>query len=526
MRLARTRWISPALVLMIMLLLIAACGGATPATDTSGSAPAEASTAAGEASMAASEAAPDASEAASEAGAASTAASTAGTASTAASTAGAASTAASTAAGGQAAAPMSTNPEDYGLQPGKPFEGTKIRFLICCETVGQFVALTKRTADFTAMTGIEVEWDAGPYGPFQEKLLTEATTGTGTYDVVAWVDSWGEGIKPYLEPLDERIAADGIDMTDYPPAYVTAGSGSDGVVYGLPFRGHAQVMFYRKDVFEDLGLEPPTTWAEVAETAQKVADETDLNPLSMYYNVSAGQNLFVWLNLLWGSGGDIFDAEMRPIFNNEAGVAATEQYAAFIKNGLTNPAALTFGEAEATTDMVQGKAAMFVAWSWIYEQFGNPEIAAPEVLNNIGVIPAPTNGGDPVSYGYIWPAGILGSSQNKDAAWEFLKWMTSVPVEKAVALDKSDPATNNIVVVHLSNLRDAEINASSGGLHEVMATMLETARTEPLIAEWPEVQSVLEVALNEIAGGADAKTTLDDAQQQVDEIMKRGGYYQ
>jgi len=419
------------------------------------------------------------------------------------------------------------NPEDYGLKPGKPYDGTTIRFLICCPTVGQFVALTERTpTEFTEMTGINVEWDAGPYGPFQEKLLTEATTGTGTYDVVAWVDSWGEGIKPYLVPLNDRIQQDGIDISDFPPAYIEAASGEDDTIYGLPFRGHAQVMFYRKDVFEELGLEPPTTWQEVAEAAQVIKEQTDLHPLSMYYGVSAGQNLFVWLNLLWGSGGDIFDAEMRPIFNNEAGVKATEQYVDFIKQGLTNPAATTFGEAEATEDMVKGRAAMFVGWSWIYEQFGNPEIAAPEVLNNVGVVPAPTNGGDPVSYGYIWPVGILQSSQNQDAAWEYIKWLTSAPVEKSVALDKSDPATNNIVVVRLSNLRDPEINASSGGLHEVMATMLETARTQPLIPEWPEVQSILEVAINEIAGGADVKATLDQAQQQVDEIMKRGGYYQ
>jgi multiple sugar transport system substrate-binding protein len=36
--------------------------------------------------------------------------------------------------------------------------------------------------------------------------------------------------------------------------------------------------------------------------------------------VGAGQNLFIWLNMLWGTGGDIFDQNMRPIFNNDAGV--------------------------------------------------------------------------------------------------------------------------------------------------------------------------------------------------------------
>lgn len=429
------------------------------------------------------------------------------------------------AADGAVALPQ--DPAAYGLKPDKPYAGTQLKFLICCSAVGQFAALIKRTQEeFTPMTGIEVVWDDTPWASFQEKMLIEGSSGSGTYDMVAWVDSWGQGIKPYLVPLDDRIAQDGIDLADYPPAYLAAGKGDDGAVYGLPLRGHAQVLFYRKDVFEQLGLEPPATWEELEAAATTIREQTELNPIPMYYKVGAGQNLFIWLNMLWGSGGDIFDAEMRPIFNNEVGVQATQQYADYVKNNLTDPSALTFDEGGATEEMTKGRAAMFVGWSWIYENFTNPEIAAPEVLGNVGVVPAPSNGGEPVSYGYIWPMGIMQSSQNQDAAWEYLKWLSNRDVEKAVVTDKSSPATSNIVAVHLSNLADPEVNATSDGLHSVMGTMLETARTQPLLAEWPEVQTVLETALNEIAGGAEVKATLDKAQADVDAIMKRGGYYQ
>lgn len=375
------------------------------------------------------------------------------------------------------------------------------------------------------MTGIDVTWDNTPYGSFQEKLQTEGSTGSGTYDVVAWVDSWGQGIKPYLVPLDDKIKEANIDTTDYPKAYLDAAKGDDGKLYGLPFRGHAQVLFYRKDVFNQLGLQPPQSWQDVATDAKTIRDKTQLDPIAMYYKVGTGQNLFIWLNMLWGSGGDIFNNTKHPIFNNDVGVKASQQYVDYVKNNLTNKSALTYGEGEATTEMTKGKAAMFVGWSWIYENFTNKEIAAPEVLNNVGVVPAPTNGGAPVSYGYIWSTGILQSSKNQDAAWEYIKWMTSKPTEKAVVTDKSDPKTSNIVAVHLSNLNDPAVNATSNGLHKVMATMLQTARTQPLLAEWPEIQTKLETAINEMAGGADVKTTLDKAQQDVDAIMKRGGYY-
>ena len=528
MQLARLRSVSVSLMLVITLTLIAACGGA-PSADTGTGASGTTSSAA--ATSAAPVAPAEDSAATAESTIATTAPATseASGAATTAATSGTNTEATSAATGGQAAGgtTLSTNPADYGLKADKPYDGTKLNFLICCSSVGQFAALIERTAsEFTPMTGIEVTWDNTPYASFQEKLVTEGSTGSGTYDVVAWVDSWGHGIKPYLVPLGDRIKQDNIDVSDYPKAYIDAASGDDGTLYGLPFRGHAQVLFYRKDVFDQLGLKPPQTWEDVAAAAKTVREKTQLNPIAMYYKVGAGQNLFIWLNMLWGSGGDIFDQDKRPIFNNEAGIKATQQYADYVTNNLTDKSALTFDEGGATEEMTKGRAAMFVGWSWIYENFTNREIAAPEVLNNVGVVPAPTNGGDPVSYGYIWPIGILQSSKNQDAAWEYIKWLSNKQVEKAVVLDKSDPKTSNIVAVHLSNLNDPDVNASSNGLHKVMGTMLQTARTQPLLPEWLEVQTVLETALNQAASGADVKATLDKAQQDVDAIMKRGGYYQ
>ena len=67
--------------------------------------------------------------------------------------------------------------------------------------------------------------------------------------------------------------------------------GEDGTIYGLPFRGHAQVLFYRKDVFSQLGLQPPQTWDDVAADAKTIREKTQLNPIAMYYKVGAGQNL-------------------------------------------------------------------------------------------------------------------------------------------------------------------------------------------------------------------------------------------
>ena len=55
----------------------------------------------------------------------------------------------------------------YGLLPGKPYNGTKLKFLICCQAAAQFFLLNQKSLAFTELTGIEVEWGNVPFGEFQ-----------------------------------------------------------------------------------------------------------------------------------------------------------------------------------------------------------------------------------------------------------------------------------------------------------------------------------------------------------------------
>jgi len=80
----------------------------------------------------------------------------------------------------------------FGLKPGKPYDGTELSFLICCNTAAQFHALdVKSNSEFYDLTGIKVKWDDVPYGAFQEKLVTEATAASDNYDLFAFTDAWG-----------------------------------------------------------------------------------------------------------------------------------------------------------------------------------------------------------------------------------------------------------------------------------------------------------------------------------------------
>ncbi len=422
------------------------------------------------------------------------------------------------------------DPATFGLETGTPYAGTTLRFLICCNTAQQFALLDKMTEEeFTPMTGITVEWGDIPFGNFQEALYLEASNPNTDYDVVAWVDAWGTNIRDFLYPLNDFVTQYGIDMTDYSPAYVSASMmGSEDTIYGLPFRGHPQILYYRTDVLAELGVEPPQTWQDVSRIGAMMREAgMDMMPISMYYGLNVDQNLFNWYSHLWGAGTDIFDENWEPVFNSPVGVEATIQYLSYLRDGYTAEQSTALNEGDAWQEVLDGRAAMYVGWWWRYSSMLGS--ALPEVAGNAGIAPAPGwEGGSIASYGYLWPVGVFAQSENIDASLQFLRWLTHPITElRGVSNETGDPAYDNNVAVRTSVLRDENYNARFNNLGNVAADILANARTIPLIPEYTEIIPILAEAINQLAvdPNADIQAVLDAAAADVRDVMDAAGYY-
>lgn len=413
----------------------------------------------------------------------------------------------------------------YGLKSGMPYKGTKLTFLV--HNAAQSQASAKRVSEFTDLTGIEVEFLMVPYPSLREKITADGVAGTGDIDLYCFLDGWGPSMTAFLSPLNDYLKADNIDLGEIlPPAYIKGGT-YEGTTYGIPVRGHPQLLLYRKDLFQQAGVTPPKTWKELIEISKKIKSETGKDGIAMYYGKgNSGQNLFVWYSFLKSGGGSIFDDKMMPAFNNPTGVEATQYYVdLLLKHKVAAPGSVAFKEYEASQAVAQDNAAMVIVWWWHYGVLTNPEKAKEVVAQNMGFAPVPEwEGKGKATLALSMPIGIASSSQKKDAAWEFLKWITNPDLEKANYLDKSDPKTKTIVVVQKKNLIDPEINAVSNGMHAAAAESLSVSDTLPMIPEWPEVADAIETAISNIAGGADTKEALDKAAKEVKSIMKRSGY--
>lgn len=407
----------------------------------------------------------------------------------------------------------------YGLKPGKPYDGTTVTIML--PNAGQYRAQAKRLDELKELTGITAVHDYVPYGQLLDKITAEAMAASDTYDLVTWQDTWGPSLSGYLEPLDARIAADGVDMTSYPEVFVESARYKDAMI-GLPVRAQAQLLFYRKDLFEQAGVEPPKTMDEMVEAARTVQEATDVSGIAMDYGKGNGfQNLFSWMNYMHGHNAELLGEDGKVAFNSEAGIEATEDYLRPLREGVAAPGSIQFVEGDKVQSMAQGNSAMVMVWWWGYPVLtGERSTLKPE---QVGFVAVPGFGNDTKSgIGQSMPFGIMKNAQNADAAWEVLKWMANPELEQEVATDKTDPDTNEIIVVHNASLQDPAVNEANNGVEAVGYEALVVSQTMPMLKTWPQMASVLESTISDLAAnGGDVKAALDEAAAQVERIVER-----
>lgn len=283
---------------------------------------------------------------------------------------------------------------------------------------------------------IHVTIDGVPYPEHLAKMMLDVTSPTPAYDLLLVDDPWAPQMATVGALVDLKgpeisaMTSDSYDWDDFHPAPLAAGQWQ-GVQYAVPVRANMLLMFYNRSLYESAGVPEPTpelTWDEFFEQAPKLVQDTDgdgtVDAWAVHTFFTRDQlTPTIWQAIYNSNGGAMLDAEGKPAFNNEVGVAALDTQRRLLD--FAPPGALGHGFSESLQAFRQGAAATMFMWGSVYKTTAGGSDATTLGKDEVGIQVMPVGSVSAGAHRGVWSLGISSKTEHLKAAWTFVQWMSS-----------------------------------------------------------------------------------------------------
>ncbi|MBQ8536789.1 MAG: ABC transporter substrate-binding protein [Clostridia bacterium] len=293
------------------------------------------------------------------------------------------------------------------------------------------------------------------------------------------------------------------------------------LVYGIPWQRSTIIMYYNKDAFVEVGLDPeapPTTWEELEEYALKLTKKDEAGNTVRYgVQIPSDKAGYAYWMLqtftLTQDGQNLMSADGKEVyFNHEKTIKGLEFWHHLSEIGAQAP-----GTAKWSTtvgDFLEGKVAI------MYHTTGN----LTNVKNNATFdfdtsrLAAGTSYGSPTGGGnfYLFKDENI-SDEETQAAFTFIKWMTGDPERVAQwSMDTGYVAPRPVAY------ETEKMKAYAAEFPSALTArdQLEYAYAEFSVYDQGTVQDILDTAIELVmTGQSDAKTALDNAQAEAEMVL-------
>ncbi len=279
---------------------------------------------------------------------------------------------------------------------------------------------------FTPMTGIKVNVKL----VIADTLLTAVVAGNGP-DVVLSLGSWfpvNYAMRNAAEDLTQFEDFEEVIKPFYESAILPAEY--NGGIYALPETQEYSVLFYRKDVLEELELTPPDTWDDMIALLPTVQGNN--MSVGISYPDIATVDLSILNSLIYQNGGRIYDDDgKKTLIDEESGVTAFKLYTS-LYNDYGLPTVFDFVSRFRSGEMPIGIAN--------YSVYNTLVVSAPEIRNLWdfalfpGTLRTDENGNSYIdrsvhSQGLSCMMIATEDETIKKNSWEFMKWWVSADAQ-------------------------------------------------------------------------------------------------
>ncbi|MFG3005662.1 extracellular solute-binding protein [Streptomyces calvus] len=285
----------------------------------------------------------------------------------------------------------------------------------------------------------------------------------------------------------------------------------DGKVYGAPYFVGVRALYYRTDVFDELGLDVPRTQAELISTAKEIRAAKP----GMYGIAVGGAYTYGAMPFIWAHGGELATGKSGSYASAIDSAAARKGIEAYTSLfGDDNcPAAKCAGMGgnDTVTAFASGKAAMAIGGD-----FSHAAVEAGKVKGNYAVVPLPG-----VEPGSIAPAfaggnnlGVLKSTSHRTLAVDLMKRLASKKAQSELFDAMGFLPT-------FSDVR-RQVAAKEPFVKPFVETLAADTKFVPASPAWAQIDSslVLPTMFQEIVSGKkDVATASGDAAKKMNEAF-------
>lgn len=276
--------------------------------------------------------------------------------------------------------------------------------------------ITSVLSDFeTKNPKIKVSYSKQSPKQYRERLQAAIDRGEGP-DIYRYHSTWIPMLVKYLAPVPKTVMTPAeFSSTYYKVTNRDLIAGQ--TIFGMPLMIEGLGLYYNEDLFTAAGLTPPTTWEEVLTIVPKLTVKNDTTITTSAIALGTTNNIEnfsdIIATMMMQNGANL---------TNPVGKEAEETLIFYKK--FSNPADPVYTWNDTLDNsyyaFANGKVAMILAPSW--RAFDIKQIN-PNL--RFKIVPIPQLPGNTVTWASYWVEGVSSKSKNPQAAWTFLKYLTS-----------------------------------------------------------------------------------------------------
>lgn len=394
---------------------------------------------------------------------------------------------------------------------------TTITYMTLTDFIG---TLEPIVAKYKEETGVEVILEGYSIADLSDVIEVKISGGTPDYDVLAvdvpLVQAYVS--RGYLEPMTDYFTEE--EKAQLTEAAVASGT-VDGVFYSPAMNTSSVCMYYNTALLAEAGIdlgdvtpENRMSWDEVIDMAKKTLEVVNPDGTNGIYGVEFRQVSRVYqMNMIPNSLGGLNIGEdgftVDGVLNSQEWIDGATWYQNLVNDGISSRG---IAADELRTMFASGKVIFMV------DTTSMDSYCANNGMEDFDVMPVPYYEGyeDKVATGTgSWNFGINYASEKKQAAADFIKWMS---IGEGADLWYEG---YNQVPTKVSILESMETDADLSKSMQIAAYEAQnTAFPRAMTPGFNEYQTILNAAWEDIRNGEDVKATLDAAVGQLETALE------